>query len=156
MRLPASTLREALMRGVSAHTAAVARGAEAVFRDVPGKGWNGRSGAAEVRSILCFLPARGAVVVEGVELVAQALSDGIGEAMVMTDAQGGPFTALHRRHLTPVGLDHGATVPTVRPNDLVEQRGIETIHLLEIDIEGHELYALRNASAVLVHGAGSR
>jgi FkbM family methyltransferase len=43
-------------------------------------------------------------------------------------------------------------VPVITIDDLIEQRALKTVHFLKMDIEGHELFALKGAQRSLENG----
>lgn len=83
-----------------------------------------------------------------------AVSSACGEASMFCPDQGSGLASLHERHDRCV-VDRSyreSTVNTVTIDSIVEQEGIETIDLLKMDIEGHELAALRGAARTLERG----
>jgi FkbM family methyltransferase len=101
--------------------------------------------ASPHRAALAELPA------DVVEHVAMAVSATNGHATLFADGAGSVLASLHRRRLGHFGLAHVAQeeVSTVTLDAFCGQRGIERIDFLKMDIEGHELEALRGAERLL-------
>jgi FkbM family methyltransferase len=78
-----------------------------------------------------------------------ALSDQPGTATLYTNPDQPGLGSLFDRHLDHVGkkLSDAEEVTVTTIDDYCHEQGIERIHLLKMDIEGNELYAL--------HGAGN-
>ena len=72
-----------------------------------------------------------------------AVSNKSGTAQIYYDQQESVLASLHQRNLSAFGLtlDHSETVQTVRLDNYIQNRKIDHIHLLKIDIEGHEIAA---------------
>jgi FkbM family methyltransferase len=70
-----------------------------------------------------------------------------GEATLFYDSVGSGLASLTKRKLDHFGYDFdlSETVKITTIDDYCEKNGIEHIHLLKIDIEGHELDALAGA-----------
>lgn len=81
------------------------------------------------------------------EIIEAALSDQPGEAMLYTDRPGSGLASLHHRDLRHVGrsLDQTAIVQKTTLQALLGERGLSTIDLLKLDIEGHEFAVLAAA-----------
>lgn len=72
---------------------------------------------------------------------AQALSDESGMRSLYFDHPLSGFASLHERD--DVLLKHHETIETQRLDTYLDHKGIAHIHLLKMDIEGHELAALK-------------
>lgn len=83
-----------------------------------------------------------------------AVSSVCGEATLFCPDGGSGLASLHERHDRCVVARsyEETTVATVTIDSIVEQEGIQTIDLLKMDIEGHELEALRGAARTLERG----
>jgi FkbM family methyltransferase len=86
-----------------------------------------------------------------VRLVAAAVSDKHETAPLYSDAAGSGLASLHRRRLDHFGVVHREReeVRTLTLDSFVEEAGIATVDFVKLDIEGHELSALRGASGLL-------
>lgn len=73
-----------------------------------------------------------------------AVSNTAGFAKIYFDQESSALASLHQRNLAALGvtLSHSETVETVRMDAYIQSKNIQHIHLLKIDIEGHELAAL--------------
>lgn len=92
--------------------------------------------------------------IKNAHLLDVAVSSACGEARMFCPDQGSGLASLHERHDKCV-VDHSyreSTVTTVTIDSVVEREEIETIDLLKMDIEGHELAALRGATRTLERG----
>jgi FkbM family methyltransferase len=84
------------------------------------------------------------------------LSDREGEAILHSPGEGSKLSSLHdtRTRLTRVGasavLDEPVVVTTL--DRFCADEGLERIHFLKLDVEGHELSVLRGASTMLDAG----
>lgn len=87
-------------------------------------------------------------------LVKQAVSEESGSATFSLPRVFSGLGSLHARKDVGVRqLDYDSvTVPTIRLDDFAEAQGIESIALMKLDIEGHELFALRGATKLLESG----
>ncbi len=84
-------------------------------------------------------------------VVPMAVSDGSGHAPLFADAAGSGLGSLHQRDLRSDGVIHEKQeeVATITLDDFAETNGIGRIDFLKLDIEGHELAALRGATRLL-------
>lgn len=73
----------------------------------------------------------------------KAVSNIAGTAQIYYDAGGSKLASLERRNLDAyaVRLDQSESVETIRLDDYLRERGIDHVHFLKIDIEGHEMAA---------------
>jgi len=78
-----------------------------------------------------------------------------GEAVLRYDRPGSGLASLHARRLGHLGvaLDREERVPVGTLDAFRERHGIGRIHLLKLDVEGHELAVLRGAARALAQGA---
>ena len=83
-----------------------------------------------------------------------ALGDQCGQATLYYDRAGSELGSLTKRDLSHLGrsFDESETVEISTLDDYCAQNGIEKIHLLKIDVEGHELDVLRGAQRMLREG----
>jgi FkbM family methyltransferase len=88
-------------------------------------------------------------------LIRKGVADREGTAELHMDAPGSGLASLSKRNLDHVGLE-------MREHEIVElatldafaaARGLERIDFMKLDIEGHELSALRGAEVLLKSGA---
>lgn len=89
---------------------------------------------------------------EPVEVIEAALSTGPGTAKLYTDTPGSGLASLHQRNLDHQGREHRAIaeVRTIDLRTMLDERAIETVDLLKMDIEGHEYAVLAQAADVLL------
>lgn len=82
-----------------------------------------------------------------------ALSDTGGTATLFSNEAGSGIASLHQRRLDHHGLAHDAVeeTPLTTLDDYCATQGIEAVDILKLDIEGHELAALRGAKSILPH-----
>lgn len=61
------------------------------------------------------------------------------------DQEGSSLASLHQRNLSAIGisLNRSEPVQAVRLEEYIKEKKIEHIHLLKIDVEGHEIAALQ-------------
>lgn len=87
--------------------------------------------------------------------VSLAVTDGEGERLLYSPADGSELASLTQRRLDHLGVNANVTesVRTTTLDDYTQQHAIERIHLLKMDIEGYELSALRGASRLLENRA---
>jgi len=99
--------------------------------------------AAECCKLLCEL--------DDVELIEAAVSDHSGMTVLYTPGGGSGLASLHRREDSVVDSKsfEERQVPVKTIDEILEERGIEQVELLKMDLEGHELFALKGASAAL-------
>lgn len=78
-----------------------------------------------------------------------------GEAVLRYDRPGSGLASLHARRLEHFGvaLDQEERVAVTTLDAFRERHGIERVHLLKLDVEGHELAVLRGAARALAAGA---
>lgn len=79
-------------------------------------------------------------------------SDKESEAILYTNAEGSGLASLTKRKLEHFGIDHGRIqekIKLVSLDDYGAKEGVKKIHLLKIDVEGHELDVLAGAKALL-------
>lgn len=81
---------------------------------------------------------------EGVTLNNFGLSNEKGEATLFKDADQSGLASVHKRNLDHYGIDMGMTetIELRKASDYVAEKGIKKIHLIKIDVEGHEIPAL--------------
>lgn len=74
-----------------------------------------------------------------------AASDREGTVDIHYDKQESGFASLHQRNLKPFGfeMNKSESIQTIRLDQYVDDRGIGHIGFVKMDIEGHELTALR-------------
>lgn len=78
----------------------------------------------------------------------QGVSDRAGSAEIFYDQQMSGLASLYKRNLSSYAIEMNSseTIETIRLDSYLEQKGIDHINLLKIDIEGHE--------AAAFHGLG--
>lgn len=113
--------------------------------------------------IFAFEPSAGAYdqlvrqfdAVPSITLNKLALSDFAGDRTLYSDADGSTIASLEhlRSPIRPFDPDQFQTVTCMRLDDYCEERGIERIDFLKVDVEGHELSVLRGASRLIGIGA---
>jgi FkbM family methyltransferase len=86
------------------------------------------------------------------EHVPKAVSDHEGSTTLFSDERGSGLASLHKRRLEHHGVAHRAqeVVRTITLDAFCAERGIDRIHFLKMDIEGHELQALHGAQRLLL------
>lgn len=96
-----------------------------------------------------------AEVAGSVEASRLALGDEDSEAVLHVYGACAGTNSLHVRHDEPAGVREVGTesVSVVRGDRVCEEAGIERIHFLKVDTEGHEMSVLRGFSAMLRRGA---
>lgn len=80
------------------------------------------------------------------------LSDRKAQATLFMETEGSGLASLTKRRLGHFGIPHGRIEEAVELDTLTSycaQRGIQRIHLLKIDVEGHELDVLSGARPML-------
>lgn len=84
-------------------------------------------------------------------IVPVALGASRGEATLYADAPGSGLGSLHHRRLDHFGIPHEAqqSVMVTTLDEFARERELGRIDLLKMDIEGHELEALRGARQLL-------
>jgi FkbM family methyltransferase len=72
-----------------------------------------------------------------------AVSNANGDMQIYYDQQESPLASLYQRNLSAIGmsLSQTETIQTTRLDDYIREKEIPHIHLLKIDIEGHEIAA---------------
>lgn len=90
----------------------------------------------------------------GATLVQAAVGEKAGTATLLSPAEGAGNASLHPRKDTYfAGQDFRPTeVPIISLDDFMAERKIENVAFMKMDIEGHELAAMRGASYALSHG----
>jgi FkbM family methyltransferase len=89
----------------------------------------------------------------GVEVIEAAVGECAGKAKFYTPGDGSGLASLHKRHDSHVRQEHlilqerEVTVTTI--DEILDQHGIELVDLAKMDLEGHELFALRGAARSL-------
>jgi FkbM family methyltransferase len=90
----------------------------------------------------------------GIILNRKAVSDSDGTAEIFFDVEKSSLASLYKRNLDAYSthLNQSELVETIRLDKYIEERNIEHIHFLKIDIEGHELAAVRGLGEHLNSG----
>ena len=86
-----------------------------------------------------------------VRLNRSALSSTSGSGILFYDEPGSQLASLSPRALFGQAKTEGVRLETI--DEYCEKSGIAQIHLLKLDVEGHELEALQGASEMLKHKA---
>ncbi len=81
----------------------------------------------------------------------KAVSNSNGTAEIFYDALESTFASLHKRNLDAysINMNRSEIVETIRLDAYVEKKGINHIHFLKIDIEGHEMAAFEGLGSYL-------
>jgi FkbM family methyltransferase len=89
-----------------------------------------------------------------VQLVPCAASDKKGTAELFSDEPGSGMASLHKRKLDHFHIDlkEAGSVETVTVDEIVKKHGVARVDFMKMDIEGHELAALRGAAVSLKNG----
>ena len=84
-----------------------------------------------------------------------AVSDTVGSAKMFVPSRGSGLASLHERHDVCVvqELYREMDVPTNTLDNYAAEQGVTFVDLLKMDIEGHEIFALRGAKDLLKAGA---
>jgi FkbM family methyltransferase len=84
-------------------------------------------------------------------LVPHAVSDRAGEADLFSDVPGSGMASLHKRKLdhANISFEESSHIATVTIDEIIEKYGISNIDFMKMDIEGHELAALKGAEKSL-------
>lgn len=86
-------------------------------------------------------------------IVHAAVSDTVGETCLYADAPGSRLASLYRRNFAGQGmaieLHPTNKITAIRLDDYIEERALQHIDFLKMDIEGHELAALTGLGAYL-------
>ncbi len=91
--------------------------------------------------------------ISGVEVIEAAVGEHAGKAKFYTPGDGSGFASLHKRHDSHARMEHlileerEVVVTTI--DDILDRRGIEIVDMAKMDLEGHELFALRGAAQSL-------
>lgn len=82
---------------------------------------------------------------KSVQLNNVGVSDTAGESIIYKDTEGSGLSSLYRRNLDyySLALSQEEPLRLIRVEDYIRDNGIKKINLVKIDIEGHELPALR-------------
>jgi FkbM family methyltransferase len=86
-----------------------------------------------------------------VHLHPYAVSSSVGRSSLFADEAGSELASLHRRKLDHFQIMHGQhqeTVNLTTIDSFCDTNEIEQVHLLKLDIEGHELSALEGAQRI--------
>ena len=88
-----------------------------------------------------------------VEVIEAAVGEQAGWAKLYTPGDGSGFASLYRRDDSHVRMEHlvleEREVAVTTIDEILDQRGIEMVDLAKMDLEGHELFALRGATQSL-------
>lgn len=92
--------------------------------------------------------------IEGARLTQAAVGETDGRAILHSPADAAGNASLHRRGDTYFAEQTfvPTEVPVVSIDAFIEAHGINLVHFMKMDIEGHELFALRGASRALATG----
>ena len=91
--------------------------------------------------------------INGAEVIEAAVGEQAGKAKFYTPGDGSGFASLHERHDSHVRQEHlilhelEVTLTTI--DEILDQLGIEMVDMAKMDLEGHELFALRGAALSL-------
>lgn len=74
-----------------------------------------------------------------------AVSDKTGKASIFFDREKSSIASLYKRNLrdSSINMDKSETIKTRRMDEYIEDKGISHIDFVKIDVEGHELMALK-------------
>lgn len=87
--------------------------------------------------------------IDGVEVIEAAVGESAGKVKFYTPGDASGFASLHKRHDSHVRMgnlvleEREVTMTTI--DAILDERGIELVDLAKMDLEGHELFALRGA-----------
>jgi len=84
------------------------------------------------------------------EVVQAALSDANGTAVIHAVAGGGGTSSLHPASGV-TGGEH-LTIRTITADAFARERGLDAVHLMKIDAEGHDIHVLKGAGQMLEKG----
>jgi FkbM family methyltransferase len=88
-----------------------------------------------------------------VEVIEVAVGEHAGRAKLYTPGDGSGFASLHQRNDSHVRMEHlvleEREVAMTTIDEILDQGGIEMVDLAKMDLEGHELFALRGAAQSL-------
>lgn len=83
-----------------------------------------------------------------------AVGETAGTATLFSTGESSTLCSLHERQITPDLTLTPLEEITIRTLDEVcREQGIERVHFLKLDVEGHELFALKGAARTLAAGA---
>ena len=89
----------------------------------------------------------------GVEVIEAAVGEQVGKARFYTPGDGSGFASLHKRRDSHVRMEHlvleEREVDMTTIDEILDQRRIERVDMAKMDLEGHELFALRGAAQSL-------
>ena len=90
-----------------------------------------------------------------VEIISEALSDSVGELHLYAHVSGASTMSAYKRDLSHLALEttHQSSVSCTTIDRFMEQKQIKKIDFLKLDVEGHELQALKGASRALQIGS---
>lgn len=82
--------------------------------------------------------------------VNKGCSDATGTLKLHTNADGSGLASIYRRRLDHFGIamDQSEEVQVIRLGEYAEERGIEYIHFVKFDVEGHELACFHGAESL--------
>jgi len=102
-------------------------------------------------SSACAQPLRERAGDPRCECHAFGFSDRDGEETLHGNSAGSTLSSLHKRRLDHFGIQFDRTerIQLRRIDTFCAERSIERLHLLKLDVEGHELAALRGAERML-------
>jgi len=91
--------------------------------------------------------------IDRVEVIEAAVGESSGKVKFYTPGQASGFASLHKRQDSHVRMGdlvlEEREVPMTTIDAILDERGIELVDLAKMDLEGHELFALRGASKSL-------
>jgi FkbM family methyltransferase len=91
--------------------------------------------------------------IEGVEVIEAAVGERSGKVKFYTPGDGSGFASLHKRHDSHVRMGNltleEREVDMTTIDEILDERGIDRVDLAKMDLEGHELFALRGATKSL-------
>jgi FkbM family methyltransferase len=91
--------------------------------------------------------------IDGVEVIEAAVGEKPGKVKFYTPGEASGFASLHKRQDSHVRMGNLALqereVEMTTIDMILDERGIETVDIAKMDLEGHELFALRGASKAL-------
>jgi FkbM family methyltransferase len=95
------------------------------------------------------------LAIEGAVLTQAAVGEKDGRATLYSAGNGEPSASLHERKDTYFQRQSFASneVPVISIDSFMEAHDIQTVDFMKMDIEGHELFALRGAVHALASGA---
>lgn len=91
--------------------------------------------------------------IDGVEVIEAAVGESAGRAKFYTPGNASGFASLHKRQDSHVRMEHlvleEREVAVTTIDAILDDRGIQSVDLAKMDLEGHEIFALRGASKSL-------